>query len=232
MIRRLFFIAIMLLSASTARAAQPVDLLLVLAVDASGSVSMDRFDLQTRGYAAAFANPRVIQAIRSGPLQAIAVAMVQWTGPRLQTDVLPWTVVDSEAAALDLSRRLGATRRTLFGGGTSISGAIDHSVALIRASGIEATRSVIDISGDGSNNNGRSVTAARDEAVAQGISINGLPILTIEPGLDDYYRTYVIGGPGAFVVAIDSYDNFAAAILEKLITEIASREPPRSFAAR
>ena len=185
---------------------------------------MERFDLQKRGYAEAFANPRVIQAIRAGSFQAIAVAMVQWTGPRMQTDVVPWTIVDSTEAALALSRRIDATPRTLFGGGTSISGAIDHSVKLLASSGIEATRQVIDISGDGSSNNGRSVTAARDEALALGISINGLPILSLEPRLDDYYRDYVIGGPGAFVIAIDSYDKFASAIIEKLITEIAGLE--------
>ncbi len=235
MIRRLSLIAIMLLATGTARAAQPVDLLLVLAVDASGSVSMDRFDLQKHGYAQAFANPRIIQAIRSGPFQAIAVAMVQWTGPRMQNDVVPWTIVDGTEASLQLSKRIAATPRTLFGGGTSISGAIDHSVKLMAASGIEATRQVIDISGDGASNNGRPVTAARDEALALGISINGLPILSLEPDLDDYYRNYVIGGPGAFVIAIDSYDKFASAILEKLITEIAGLEKsPAStqFAAR
>lgn len=210
---------------ATARAQAPVDLTLVLAVDASGSVDAYRFNLQKQGYADAFANPKVLQAIRSGPLQSIAVTMVQWTGPSLQADVIGWTEISDKESALELSAMIRATPRRLFGGGTSLSGAIDHSVRLLAQSPFEGTRRIIDVSGDGSNNSGRSPKAARDEAVAAGIGINGLPILSVEPGLDRYYRDYVIGGPGAFVIAVDSFEQFADAILSKLIAEIAALPP-------
>jgi Protein of unknown function (DUF1194) len=113
----------------------------------------------------------------------------------------------------------------LFGGGTSISGAIDYAATLFAQSSFRANRRVIDVSGDGSNNRGRPVTLARDEAVAAGIGINGLPILALEPDLDRYYYDSVIGGPGAFVVAARNYETFADAILKKLIIEIAANNP-------
>ena len=202
-----------------------VDLQLVLAVDVSGSVNQTRFELQRDGYVAAFRNARVLETIQSGPHQAIAVTMVQWTGPALQVHVVPWMRVgDSRSADLFAAAVAEAPRR-LFGGGTSISGAIDYAVTLFPQSRFHGTRRVIDISGDGSNNRGRLVSLARDEAVAAGIGINGLPILSLEPDLDDYYERNVIGGPGAFVIAAKDYEAFAGAILKKLITEIAANVP-------
>jgi hypothetical protein len=205
-----------------ARAAEEVDLQLVLAVDASGSVDMHRFELQKRGYAAAFRNPRVLAAIRAGMAQAIAVTMHQWTGPRLQVHVVPWMVVKDEATAEALAKAIDDAPRRLFGGGTSISGAIDYSRLLLAQSPFTATRRTIDVSGDGANNIGRPAGIARDEAVRDGITINGLPILSVEPDLDTYYFQNVIGGPGAVMVPADSYDSFAQAILKKLIIEIAA----------
>jgi len=199
-----------------------VDLVLVLAVDASGSVDAVRFALQKRGYVAAFRHPRVLTAIRSGPNQAIAVTMVQWTGPALQVQVVGWTKIGEEETAGAFAAAIEDAPRALFGGGTSISGAIDHGRMLLRGSPFHASRHVIDVSGDGSNNRGRPADLARDDAVAAGIGINGLPILALEPDLDRYYYDHVIGGPGAFVVAAQSYETFADAILKKLITEIAS----------
>ena len=199
-----------------------VDLQLVLAVDASGSVDQYRFELQKRGYVAAFRHPRVLQAIRSGPHQAIAVTMVQWTGPMMQVPVAAWSMIGDERSGEAFAAAIERVPRQLFGGGTSISGAIDFAVTLFPRSPFRAARRVIDISGDGSNNRGRPVTLARDEAVATGIGINGLPILALEPDLDRYYRDSVIGGPGAFVVAAKDYETFGEAILKKLITEIAS----------
>jgi len=204
-----------------ARAAPTTDLALVLAVDASGSVSQPRFELQKQGYAAAFRDRRVLNTIRSGGTQSIAVTMFQWTGPRLHVQVVPWTVIKDEASADAFAAAIEEAPRQLFGGGTSISGAIDHARALLAQVPVEPVRRVIDISGDGSNNSGRSVTVARDEAVRAGVGINGLPILSVEPDLDDYYRDYVIGGPGAFMVPATSYETFAEAIIKKLITEIA-----------
>src|SRR5882672_6539236 len=203
-----------------ARPETAVDLNLVLAVDASGSVDNTRFALQKQGYAAAFLHPRVLAAIRAGDQQAIGVSMVQWTGPTLHVVVIPWTVVKDQQSATNLAAAINRAPRQLFGGGTSLSGAIDYGVIMLAASPYRSTRRIIDISGDGSNNNGRSVEQARDEAVKMGIRINGLPILTLEPGLDQYYRQYVIGGPGAFVIAARNYDQFADAILRKLIAEI------------
>jgi hypothetical protein len=199
-----------------------VDTQLVLAVDASGSVNMYRFDLQKKGYAAAFRNPRVLSAIRSGMLQAIAVTMHQWTGPRLQVHVVPWMVVKDEASAEALASAIDNTSRKLFGGGTSISGAIDYSRLILAQSPFTATRRIIDVSGDGRNNIGRPARIARDEAVRDGITVNGLPILSVEPDLDTFYFENVVGGPGAVMVPADSYESFAEAILKKLIIEIAS----------
>jgi hypothetical protein len=210
-----------------AQSPQLVDLALVLAVDASGSVDRVRFELQKQGYVAAFRHPRVIGAIQSGPTQAIAVIMVQWTGPALQVIAVPWTRISDAASANAFADRIAAAPRALFGGGTSISGAIDTAMALLFDNPFKAARRVIDISGDGSNNRGRSVSQARDEAIAKGVGINGLPILALEPDLDSYYRENVIGGPGAFVIAAKDFETFGEAILKKLIAEIAGTEPVR-----
>ena len=214
-----------------ARAETDVDMRLVLAVDASGSVNEPRFELQRHGYAEAFRHPRVLKAIQSGPRAAIAVTMMQWTGPALQVQVVPWTRVASAGDALALADVIERAPRHLFSGGTSISGAIDHGVGLLAASPFTATRSVIDISGDGGNNRGRPATDARDDAVAAGIVINGLPILELDPSLDEHYLHNVIGGPNAFVVPAKTFEGFADAILKKLIIEIAGVTPtpsPRS----
>jgi hypothetical protein len=202
-----------------------VDLQLVLAVDASGSVSPYRFELQKRGYAAAFRDPRVLNAIRSGISQAIAVTMFQWTGPRFQALVVPWMVVKDETSANALAAAIQAAPRRLNSGGTSVSGAIDYSRLILRQSPFTATRRTIDVSGDGRNNAGRSAALARDEAVREGITINGLPIVAIEPDLDTWYFENVIGGPGAVMVPAQNFESFAEAILKKLIMEIAAREP-------
>ncbi len=202
-----------------------VAIALVLAVDASGSVDNRRFELQKRGYAAAFRNPQVLASIRSLATQTIAVTMMQWTGPRLHVQVVDWTAIKDEGTADAFATAVESAPRQLFGGGTSISGAIDYSRLLLLQCPFDAARRVIDISGDGSNNSGRSVLRARDEAVADGVGINGLPIVALEPDLDRYYFDNVIGGPGAFVIPAQNYDTFADAILKKLITEIAAREP-------
>ncbi len=173
-----------------------VDLQLVLAVDASGSVNQTRFELQRQGYAAAFRDRRVIEAIAAGAHGRVAVAMVQWTGPTLHVIVVDWTLVHDKASGNALADAIAAVPRQLFGGGTSLSGAIDFAMTMLPRGSFRGDRRVIDISGDGSNNRGRPAADARDEAVKQGVIINGLPILAVEPGLDDWYRDNVIGGPG------------------------------------
>jgi hypothetical protein len=216
-------------------AGESVDLALVLAVDASGSVDQARFELQKQGYVAAFRHPRVVGAITSGPTQSIAVIMMQWTGPALQVTAVPWTRIFDAASANAFADKIAAAPRALFGGGTSISGAIDTSMGLLFDNPYKAARRVIDVSGDGSNNRGRPVRAARDEATAKRVAINGLPILALEPDLDRYYEQNVIGGPGAFVIAAKDFETFGEAILKKLIAEIARVEPsdvngPRAIA--
>ncbi len=204
-----------------ASAQVPVDLALVLAVDASGSVDATQFALQKHGYAMAFRSPEVLRAIGSGSHQAIAVTMVQWTGPSLHAQVVGWTWIGDASSAIAFADAIDATPRALFGGGTSLSGAIDYARSLFPTAPFASSRRVIDISGDGSNNRGRPAAGSRDAAVAAGLTINGLPILTLEPGLDRWYGENVIGGPGAFVIAVTNYDDFAAAILKKLVLEIA-----------
>jgi hypothetical protein len=215
----------MLIVCQRAAAQAAVDLQLVLAVDVSGSVSDERFKLQQQGYAQAFRSWRVIEAIRAGSSRAIAVTMAQWTGPSQQAQVVPWIVITDEASAATLADAIERTTRQLYGGGTSISGAIDYAMTLFPQSQATGGRQVIDVSGDGANNRGRPAAEARDDAVREGITINGLPILALEPGLDQYYLTNVIGGPNAFSIVAESYEAFAEAVLKKLITEIAGAEP-------
>jgi Protein of unknown function (DUF1194) len=202
----------------------PVAVQLVLAVDVSGSVDQSRFELQREGYAAAFRSPAVLQAIRSTATGSIAVAVMQWTGPTLHVVAVDWTLIDDDASAVRFADAIAHAPRVLFSGGTSISGAIDYARAMLARSPFAAQRRIIDVSGDGANNRGRPAEDARDEAVAAGVAINGLPILTLEPELDVYYRENVIGGPRAFVIAARSYEEFAQAIRSKLITEIADSD--------
>ena len=209
-----------------------VDVDLVLAIDASGSVEDDRFELQKRGFARAFRDPKVLQAIHAGDRQSIAVMMFQWTGPPLQENVVPWLVISDAISADRVASIIEATPRRLMGGGTSISGAIDYAVRQIHTTPYPARMQVIDISGDGSNNLGRPVEQARNEAVREGIRINGLPILAVEPDLEQYFRQNVIGGPGAFVIPAKDYSQFAEAILRKLITEISQSPRSTKFAKK
>jgi hypothetical protein len=231
------FVAALILATAAhapASAQTAVDLQLVLAVDVSGSVNAQRFELQKMGYVAAFQNRRVLNAILGGRNQSIAVTLAQWSGPFLQAQVVPWTALKDEGSVKAFAGAIESAPRMMYGGGTSLSGAIDYATTLFAQGGYKAERRVIDISGDGSNNRGRSVTAARDEAVSAGFVINGLPILAFEPFLDQYFNDYVIGGPGAFMIAAKSFETFAEAILMKLIIEIADLRPhkwPRDLAA-
>lgn len=204
--------------------ADEVDLLLVLAVDTSGSVNEERFELQKRGYVAAFRDARLVRAIQGGGHGAIGVTMTQWTGPAMQVWTVPWTLVSDAGSAARFADAVAAAPRQLFGGGTSISGAVTHAATLFARAPFTALRHVIDVSGDGANNRGMPAGLARDAAVAQGITINGLPILGLEPELDVYYRDHVIGGPRAFLIVAQGFESFADAILRKLILEIAARD--------
>jgi Protein of unknown function (DUF1194) len=226
--RRIWLLAVwvaLIGSAALPAAARPVDLALVLAVDVSGSVNGERYELQRRGYAQAFASDEVIAAIAGGENHAIAVTLVEWSGAGHQQQMIGWTLVYDAASASAFGSAIAETPRA-FADWTSISAAIDYAVLLFADAQVEPARRVIDISGDGVNNNGRSVTEARDAALAAGVIVNGLPILTEYPALDAYYRDNVIGGPGAFAVAVNDFQGFGSAILSKLVREIAGREGP------
>jgi hypothetical protein len=200
---------------------QEVDLELVLAVDCSRSINDSEFALQVQGYAEAFRHPSVLKAIQSGMRRSIAVTYVQWAGPFLQYQAVGWTLINDGESALEFADRFQAAPRAFHGGGTSLSGVIDYARTLFPKSGFSGRRRTIDISGDGINNSGRLATSARDEAVRDGVTINGLAILTEVGGLDDYFRENIMGGEGSFVLAADDFESFAQAIFNKLIREIA-----------
>jgi Protein of unknown function (DUF1194) len=222
-------------------AAETVDLALVFAADVSRSVDDDEFNLQYQGYSTAVTDQRVLRAIAANSHDAVAVCFVEWSGPEEQPVVADWTIVrDGESAAAFAATLLAAPRS--FVGRTSISGAIDFSVAYFGKLGATAERRIIDISGDGTNNSGRPVTEARDAAVAAGITINGLAIINEHPnpgyfahtqppeGLPEYYRQNVIGGTGSFLLVVQDFTSFRQAITNKLVTEIASGQPRRDAA--
>jgi hypothetical protein len=240
-VRSLLVLLALLAAAPAARAAEKVDLLLVLAADVSRSVDHRKFQLQREGYAAAIADQRVLEAISSGRHRRIAVAYVEWSGLSAQRVVIDWTMIDGPDAARKFGDQMLELPRS-FAERTSISAAIDFSMALLERAPYEAARRTIDVSGDGTNNSGRDVTLARDEALAKGVTINGLVILSDRPlvwnpehtnppgGLAHYYRSNVIGGPGAFVIVAENFNSFGQAIVKKLIAEIAQAPQPRKSA--
>ena len=219
-------------SASAVRAQTvPVDLELVLAVDVSGSIDSDEARQQREGYLSAIVDPAVIQAIRANFHGRIAIAYVEWASADYQRLVVDWMLVEDEKSAFAFVEQLGDAP-PLSARWTSLSAAIDFAVPLFEGNGFAGDRRVIDVSGDGPNNRGRPVTLARDAALAQGVVINGLPILNDRPqpfnlptpnemALDRYYAENVIGGPGSFVIPAQDFADFKSAILSKLIREIA-----------
>jgi hypothetical protein len=220
-----------ILAAITPARAETVDLLLILAADVSRSIDDVEFNLQRKGYAAAFSDPKVLAAIASGPNRSIAVSFVEWSDTLDQKVVVDWTTIrDGEDAAAVGAAMLAAPRS--FASRTSISGAIYFSMGQFASSAPNADRRIIDISGDGTSNSGPPVTEARDQAVEKGITINGLAIINTQTrpgftmhtqppgGLPSYYKENVIGGPGAFLLVVENFETFADAITRKLVTEI------------
>ena len=209
-----------------ATAQTPVELELILAVDASGSVSEAEFDLQVKGLAGALRHPDVVAAIRDVGPGGVAVALVQWSGPGHQIVAVDWSVVsDGDSAEVLAQRILGAGR--LIMGETAIGNALAFAMDLLTTNKFAGRRQVIDVSGDGETNWGPSPDRARDRVVAAGITINGLAVANEQPALGEYYRTHVIGGAGSFVVTATDYADFARAIRIKLIREI--RAGPISY---
>ncbi len=230
----LVFVVVLLVPA--VRAAETVDLLLVLAADVSRSVDQEKFQLQRDGYAAAISDPRVLDAIRSGVNGRIGVLFEEWSGVGSQKTLIDWTIIDGAKTAQAFGDQLLELPRS-FADRTSISGGIDFAMDQLARAPYETKRRTIDVSGDGTNNAGRDVVAARNEALAQGVTINGLVILSEHPlswnpehtnppgGLASYYREHVIGGPGAFVMEAKDFNSFGQAIINKMVAEIALAEP-------
>jgi hypothetical protein len=233
---QLLLLSTLLLTAAPTRAEEPVDLLLVLAADVSRSVNQPKFQLQREGYAAAISDKRVLEAISSGRHRRIAVCFVEWSGVSAQKLVIDWTLIGDADSARKFGDQLLELPRS-FAERTSISGGIDFAMTLFDLSPYKAARRTIDLSGDGTNNSGRDVTLARDDALAKGVTINGLVILSERPlpwnpehtnppgGLPNYFRDNVIGGPGAFVIVAEDFNSFGQAIVKKMIAEIAERQP-------
>lgn len=218
---------------------QPVDVQLVLAVDVSYSMDLDELATQREGYAEAIVSREFLQALRQGPTGRIAVTYFEWAGAQDQKLIIPWRIIDGpeSAGAVAAEIQQVPVRRASR---TSISGAINFAVPLFDVGGFAGLRRVIDISGDGANNSGAPVVMARDEALAKGVVINGLPIMIKDlsyatmdiPNLDFYYEDCVIGGPGSFVVPIKDRAKFKEAIRAKLVMEVAGRTPePRAMPA-
>ena len=200
----------------------PVDVALVLATDTSGSIGINDIALQFRGYASALTSPAFLNAVTAGPQGRIALTFVTWSSARRQNQEVGWSVIDGAAPARRFAGALLAIP-AVTPGYTSISGAIEFSQLLLSRCPHHAMRRVIDVSGNGTNNDGREVTEARDRAVADGIRINGLPIVREGHDLADYYARNVIGGPAAFVSIAMGPGSFESAVLQKLIIEVAGR---------
>ncbi len=237
-------LCLMPMGSPTTAAERAVDLELVLAADISESMDIEEAALQRHGFAQAIRSPEVIAAIRSGRLGRIAVAYIEWAGDGYQNTLVDWTEVGDENSAAAFAEAVEwSTPRTATW--TSISTAIRYAARSFQGNGFRGERRIIDISGDGPNNKGAYVVDARDRAVADGIVINGLPIVNdrpnpygypVLPNLDLYYEDCVIGGPGSFIVTADGFKDFARAIRIKMVLEIADVAPPnpllRSVAQR
>jgi hypothetical protein len=225
-----------------ANAADAVDLLLVLAMDVSRSMDQPKFLLQREGYAAAVADVQVLNAIASGPHQKIALCFIDWSDSNEQKLVIDWSVIDGADSAHRFADRILNAPRSFFGS-TSIGDGIDFAATQLARAPFAAERRTIDVSGDGTNIAGLDVRYARDRAVAGGITINGLVILTdvrysrvpwhTNPpgGLEQYYRDNVIGGPAAFVAVAEDFNSFGRSMVQKLIAEIAAIPAPRRSAS-
>jgi hypothetical protein len=235
--RWIITLLIVLSAAAPARAEVPVDLALVLVTDVSRSVDDTEFDLLKKGYAAAFKSDAVIAGIRGGAIGAIAVNYVEFASAFEVRTVVDWTLIHDAASANEFAEKIRTAPRS-FWGRTAISAGIDLAMKNLATSGFEAQRRVIDVCGDGTNNNGRDASAARDDAVAAGVTINGLAIINDHPvswtfahvqppgGLANYYRENVTGGTGSFVLEIHDFATFGEAMTRKLVNEIASLPPP------
>ena len=219
------------LSYSGGLCAAGADLEVILAADVSRSIDDGEFELQRKGYSSALTDPRVLTAIHGRTNGVVAVCFIEWSGEEDQQVVVDWTEIRDEEDAGTVAAAIVAAPRS-FMGRTSISAAIDFAMARFAAAKWQANRRIIDVSGDGTNNSGRAVTEARDQAIASGVTINGLEIINDKPnlgysahtqppgGLPLYYRQNVIGGPNSFLIVVEDFNSFADAMANKLAKEI------------
>jgi hypothetical protein len=238
-------VAVVLLAVSAAPSARAqgdvydVDLLLILAADVSRSMDEPKFRLQREGYASAITNRRVLNAIESGAHGRIAVMFFEWAGPGMQQVVIDWMIIANREDAEQMARTFRSAPRSFYDR-TAIGSAIEFATARMASAPFRAPRKTIDVSGDGTNNAGRDVVVARQGAIEVGITINGIAILSDLPlitnpdhthppgGLLKYYEDNVIGGPGSFAIAAESFEAFGTALVSKLVKEIASAEPTQT----
>lgn len=234
MVQRLFFVLLLMVLWHQPALAQKaplaaVDLELILMADGSGSVDDEEFILQRRGTAKALRDPAIIKAIKGGILGRIALSYVEWSGPELKVPIVDWTIIRTAADIAAFAKTLEDHPRELYGGGTAVGDAIVYGAESILRNKIDGTRRVIDISGDGPDRNGIHAIDGRDYAVSKRITVNGLPILAFEGDyLAEFFKTNVIGGPGAFYIAAQGFKDFYTAIRRKLILEIAGKKPADS----
>ncbi|NQW11947.1 MAG: DUF1194 domain-containing protein [Alphaproteobacteria bacterium] len=219
-------LAIVLMFSAVPADAEPVDVELVLAVDSSASVDYAEFNLQLQGLSLAFQDAELARAIADGPYGVIAVTLVEWSSSQRQEVSIPWTRVVTAGDAVALADRIDQSPRRVQTGATSISASILFASALFENNGFEGVRRVIDLSGDGYNNQGAILSEAREAVVARGVTINALAIENQVLGLGDYFEQHLIGGTGAFVVRADDYQDYLGQIRRKLLREL--QAPPMS----
>ncbi len=215
-----------------AQTKQVVDLELALLVDVSASVSDEEFRLQAGGLATAFQSAAVLEAIRATVRKGMVVSVIQWANETSQRVSVDWTMVAGEDDVRWLSARISSMPRLIQGGHTAISNALAFGMGQIDSNRFEGLRRVIDLSGDGRNNDGLPLLTVRRQVIERGITINGLAILNELPLLDQYFRDYLIGGSGAFYIVADDYHAFARAMSEKLVQEITSTPLSKNFGPR
>jgi len=226
-------VALSLWIAGPSHAAKPteVDVELILAVDVSRSMTRRELEIQRRGYAEALSSNAVAKVVANGPSGRIALTYFEWGGTHWQRTIVDWTLIESQQDLKNLAAKL-TIEVTQEWRRTSISGAIDHAMGKLQDNGYTSLRQIIDVSGDGPNNDGRPVLAARKAALAKGVIINGLPLMTREgiglqfhlEDLDEYYKHCVIGGPGSFIIPVRHWEEFPEAVRRKLVLELAQRE--------
>lgn len=225
--------ALIVLGQVAAAADEAVDVELLLSIDVSRSIEPEEYLIQRDGYVAALTHPQVVGAMLSGPYGRVALSVVEWAGATQQRVVVPWTLVASAEDAAAIAGQL-ANEQPVFWRRTSISAMLGFAASLFDNNGFTSQRQIIDVSGDGPNNDGPPVALARDAVLARGIVINGLPLLTRNismryfelDDLDQYYQDCVVGGPGSFVIPVTRWEDFAETVRRKLVLELSGAPPP------